>query len=106
MLKYHRYHCYTPEGKKIIRCFPVDSTPINLDNHTQWVAGTGPITGAALERLRQGVGKTRGRPKSPEHREKMSKAALGRPKSPEHCLAMSRAHLERSARLKGNANAN
>lgn len=106
MLKYRRYHCYKSTGEKVICCSPVDVIPVNLDDHTPWLAGTGPITGDALERLREGVGKTRGRPKSAEHRAKISAGNKGKAKSPEHCQAMSLAHRKRRAELREQRHAN
>lgn len=105
MNPHKRFHCYDSQGKKIVRCFPINVIPENLEAHSAWTAGAGPITGAALEKLRAGVSKTRGRPKSPEHRAKMSAAARGRPKSAEHRAAMSRAHQARNALIREMQNA-
>lgn len=100
MRKYYRYHCFDRVGKKIVRCFKPNVEPQTLADCTEWVAGSGPITGEALERVRAGVAKLKGVPKSAEHRAKMSAASKGKPKSAEHRLAMSRAHRARAEMLK------
>lgn len=98
---YLRWHRMRSDGKKEIRRFAVDYVPVNDPEQGEWRRGTGPITGAALERLREGVRKAcLGVPKPPEQREKMRLAKLGKPKTPEHRRNMSLGHRRRLEQLR------
>jgi hypothetical protein len=82
-----RWHRYDVDGKKQIKKFKIDETPIPLveDGYTEWQRGTGKLTDEHYKNVTTAVRNACvGVPKTIEQKEKMRQAKLGVPKSEEH----------------------
>jgi len=93
-----RWHRYDMNGVKQIKRFEIDEIPCPLidEGYTEWVRGTGPLSPEHYKNVAEAVRNTcKGKPKSPEQKMKMSKAAAGRPKSEEHKQSMREAWKRR-----------
>lgn len=95
-MKYHRYHCYNKDGKKIGKRVELGQTLVDLPDHTPWIRGAGPMPAAQHQALAEAMRrKFCGVPKTEEQKHRMSLAKLGKPKTPEHIKAMCLAQQKR-----------
>lgn len=100
---FKRWYRYDDNGKRTIKRFPINTTPHPLkeDGYTEWQIGHGPMTEEQYNnRVNIITELFTGKPKSIEQKAKMRVAKLDKPKSDEHRDNMSTAAIERCARQK------
>ena len=93
-IRWTRWHRFDDKGNKYIKRFELNEQPEIMieEGYTEWKRGTGPLTGEQYENVSNAVrAASKGKPKTPEQKEKMRLAKLGVPKSEDHKKALSKA---------------
>jgi hypothetical protein len=88
-----RWHRFDTEGNKYIQKFEIDQIPDPIQDagYTEWRRGTGPLAPEHYKNVANALREMcKGKPKSPEQRQKMAEAKRGKPKSQAHKDAMSK----------------